>query len=112
MVYGQGYLSSKTGYKGDTLSCQLELTANQGNSGSPILNKKGEVIGILNGRQKNAEGFSFAIQGKHIYNVLEDLKKDTSYQRIKLNSRSTIAGLEFQQQVEKVEDYVFMVKVN
>jgi len=29
-----------------------------------------------------------------------------------LNSRSTIAGLEFQQQVEKVEDYVFMVKVN
>ncbi|MBN8687766.1 MAG: trypsin-like peptidase domain-containing protein [Chitinophagales bacterium] len=112
VVYGQGYLSSKTGYKGDTLSCQLELTANQGNSGSPILNKKGEVIGILNGRQKNAEGFSFAIQGKHIYKVLEELKKDTTYQRIKLNSRSSIAGLDFQQQVEKVEDYVYMVKVN
>ena len=116
VVYGQGYLSSKTGYKGDTLSCQLELTANQGNSGSPILNKKGEVIGILNGRQKNAEGFSFAIQGKHIYKVLEDLKKDqkkdTLYQRIKLNSRSTISGMEVQQQVEKVEDYVYRGKVN
>ena len=51
-----------------------------------------------------------------IYKVLEDLKKDqkkdTLYQRIKLNSRSTISGMEFQQQVEKVEDYVFMVKVN
>ncbi|MBI5371710.1 MAG: trypsin-like peptidase domain-containing protein [Sphingobacteriales bacterium] len=112
VVYGQGYLSAKTGFNGDTLSCQLELAANRGNSGSPILNKKGEVIGILNGRLKNAEGFTYAIQGKHIYKVLDELKKDTSYQKVKISARSSIAGLEFQQQVEKVEDYVFMVKVN
>ena len=112
IVYGQGYLSAKTGFNGDTLSCQIEISANRGNSGSPILNKKGEVIGILNGRQKNTEGFAFAIQGKHIYKVLDDLKKDTSYQRVKISSKSSLSGLDFQQQVEKVEDYIFMVKVN
>lgn len=112
IVYGQGYLSAKTGFKGDTLSCQLEIAANRGNSGSPILNKKGEVIGILNGRQRNIEGFAFAIQGKYIYNVLDELKKDSIYQKVKISSKSSIAGLDFQQQVEKVEDYVFMVKVN
>ncbi|OSZ80348.1 peptidase S1 [Chitinophagaceae bacterium IBVUCB2] len=112
IVYGQGYLSAKTGFNGDTLSCQIEIAANHGNSGSPILNKKGEVIGILNGRQKNTEGFAFAIQGKHIYKVLDELKKDTSYQRVKISTKSALGGLDFQQQVEKVEDYVFMVKVN
>ena len=112
IVYGQGYLSAKTGFNGDTLSCQLEIAANRGNSGSPILNKKGEVIGILNGRQRNIEGFAFAIQGKYIYNVLDELKKDSIYQKVKISSKSSIAGLDFQQQVEKVEDYVFMVKVN
>ncbi len=112
IVYGQGYLSAKTGFNGDTLSCQIEIAANRGNSGSPILNNNGEVIGILNGRQKNAEGFAFAIQGKHIYQVLDNLKKDTSYQKVKISSKSSIAGLERTQQVKKVQDYVFMVKVN
>lgn len=112
IVYGQGYLSAKTGFNGDTLSCQIEIAANRGNSGSPILNNNGEVIGILNGRQTNADGFAFAIQSKHIYNVMDDLRKDTSYQRVKISSKSAIAGMERKQQVKKVEDYVFMVKVN
>lgn len=113
IVYGQGYLSSMTGFNGDTLSCQIEIAANPGNSGSPIMNKNGEVIGILNGRQTNTEGFTFAIQGKYIYSALEALKKaDTSYQKVKLSSKSLIAGMERTEQVRKVEDYVFIVKVN
>jgi S1-C subfamily serine protease len=112
IVYAQGYLSSKTGYHSDTLAFQIEIAANPGNSGSPILNKNGEVIGVLNGRQKNAEGFTFAVPGKYIYNALAELKKDTAYQKLKLPAKSSISGLERTAQAEKVEGYVFMVKVN
>src|SRR5690606_10773443 len=67
IVYGQGYLSSKTGYNGDTLSCQIDINAERGNSGSPVLNNNGEVIGILNAKQKDANGVAFAIQSRNIF---------------------------------------------
>jgi serine protease Do len=112
IVYGQGYLSAMTGFNGDTLSCQIEIAANRGNSGSPILNRKGEVIGILNGRQTNAEGFAFAVQSKYIFSVLDSLKKQDKTTAIKINSRTAINGLDRTEQVKKVQDYVYMVKVN
>lgn len=113
IVYGQGYLSSLTGFNGDTLSCQIEIAANHGNSGSPIMNKNGEVVGILNARQTSTEGFTFAIQGKYIYKALDDLKKtDTTYQHVKLTTKSAIAGIDRTEQVKKLEDYIYMVKVN
>lgn len=113
MVYNQGYLSARTGLNGDSLSCQITIAANPGNSGGPVLNQNGEVIGVLSARQTSAEGVVFAIQSKYIYAVLSELKKmDTSYSRVKISSNSSLRGLERSQQVKKIEDYVFMVKVN
>ena len=56
IVYSEGYLSAKTGFKGDTLSCQLGIAANPGNSGGPVFNHDGEVIGILSTKEAEAEG--------------------------------------------------------
>ena len=113
IVYGQGYLSAKTGFNGDTLSCQIAIAANPGNSGGPVLNQDGEVVGILSTREAESVGVVFALQSKHIYKALSDMKsKDSAYQRVRLPSKSTISYLDRTLQVKKIEDYVFMVKAN
>lgn len=110
IVYSEGYLSARTGFNGDTLSCQLGIAANRGNSGGPVFNHNGEVIGILSTKETEAEGVAFAIQSKYIFDAVEQLKQDTIYQSVKLSARSSVRGMDRQQQVNKIQDYVFLVK--
>ncbi|TDH29139.1 serine protease [Segetibacter sp. 3557_3] len=110
IVYNEGYLSAKTGYNGDTINCQIAVSANPGNSGGPVLNKNGEVIGILSTAQVQAEGVVFAIKSRNIYQALENLKKDTSYQKVKMPVSSSIKSLDRVQQIKQIEDCVYMVR--
>ncbi|MEO7923938.1 MAG: trypsin-like peptidase domain-containing protein [Chitinophagaceae bacterium] len=110
IVYSEGYLSARTGFNGDTLSCQLGIAANRGNSGGPVFNHNGEVIGMISTKETEAEGVAFAIQSKYIFEAIDDLKKDTIYQSLKLPVKSSVRGMNKQDQVKKILDYVFMVK--
>ena len=112
IVYGNGYIASKTGYNGDTLSCQITIPANKGNSGSPVLNKNGEVIGILSKKENTVEGAAFALRSKYIFEAVNELQKDSSYKNIKLPVVSTLKGKERTQQVNSISGFVFMVKVD
>ena len=111
IVYGEGYMSAKTGFNGDTLACQIAVAANPGNSGGPVINRSGEVVGILSTRQVKAEGVVFAVKTKNIYSIFEELRQDTSYQNLKIFSGSNLNGLDRIQQVKRIQDYVFMVKI-
>jgi len=110
IVYGEGYMSAKTGFNGDTLACQIAVAANPGNSGGPVINNNGEVVGILSTRQVQAEGVVFAIKTKNIFRAMETLKEDTTYQNLKVSTTSTVKGLDRVQQIKKIQDCVFMVK--
>ena len=110
IVYGEGYLSARTGFNGDTLSCQISIAANPGNSGGPVFNHNGEVIGILSAKETQTEGAVFAVQSKYIYQVLDELKKNPLYKNVKIPAKSTLTGLDKVQQVKKLQDFVFMVK--
>lgn len=111
IVYSEGYLSARTGFNGDTLSCQLGIAANRGNSGGPVFNHNGEVIGILSTKETESEGVAFAIQSKYIFDAFDYLRnQDTAHQSVKIPARSAVRGMDKQQQVKKIQDYVFMVK--
>lgn len=110
IVYNEGYMSAATGFEGDTLSFQLGVAANEGNSGGPVFNKNGEVIGIINTRQVKAEGVVFAITASNIFDALNEIKKDTSLPTIKLPANSGLRGLDRVQQIKKIEECIFMVK--
>jgi S1-C subfamily serine protease len=71
IVYGKGYLSAQSGFEGDSNAYQIQISANPGYSGAPIFNNNAEIIGIINTRQKQAEGVAFAIKASRIDDLVE-----------------------------------------
>lgn len=119
IVYNKGYMSARTGFEGDTLSYQITIAANPGNSGTPVLNKDGEVVGIISSSQHDAQGVVFAIRSKNIFRGLEYmrsdstlLKNDSLLNHVRIPLTSAIKGEERQQQIEKIQDCIFIVKSN
>lgn len=113
ITYNKGDLSAKYGFKGDSTRWQLEMNANPGNSGGPVLDKNGEVIGILSTREKQAEGVTFAIKSRNILQFIEELKNnkdDSSARKIRVPIHSTIKGMERKDQIKQLKDYVFLIQ--
>jgi serine protease Do len=112
ITYSKGDISAKTGYNGDTSTFQIQIPANPGNSGGPLLNNNGEVVGVLSTREIQAEGVTFAVKSKNIHRLIEQLKDsgDTNVQNIKMPSKSNIKKLDRETQINKIEDCVYMVQ--
>lgn len=107
-VFGEGSLSSQMGFNGDSLAYRVSIPVNPGNSGGPLFDSKGNVIGIISGKQALVEGAAFAIKSNYLYKAIQS---DTLANKITLSSKNVLANLSRPQQIKKLQNYVFMVKV-
>ncbi len=114
VVYGEGYLSANTGNEGDSTAYQLSVSANPGNSGGPVVNKNGEIVGIITAKDSKADGVVYAAKSTGVFKLINDLKKSdsTANQNIKMPAGNGLKGLEREQQVKKMKEFVYMVVGN
>src|SRR5690606_15300240 len=75
IVFGEGSLSSASGFEGDTTSYQISIPLNPGNSGGPLLDDKGNVIGVINGKQAGQEGAAFAEKSSYLLQMVTEMKE-------------------------------------
>lgn len=111
MVYGEGALSAASGFEGDTVSYQISIPVNPGNSGGPLLDDKGNVIGLISGKQTETEGAAFAVKSQSIIAIIQDLAKDSLEEDFKLNKKNQLAGLSRVNQIKLLKDYIVTIKV-
>ena len=119
IVYNKGYLSAATGFRGDTTTFQLTIAANRGNSGTPVLDNDGEIIGIVSSTEQNAQGMVFAVRSKNIFQALDAMRADSTLQKtdsllshLRIPLTSSLKGVDRQKQIKRIEDYIFIVKRN
>src|SRR6202012_3549353 len=99
-AYHNGVINAASGLNGDTVHYQVSIPINFGNSGGPLFDSKGNVIGITDAKQSRVEGEHFAIKAKYLLNAIHNIPADSLDQKIVLNKKSTLAGLSEDQKLK------------
>ncbi len=112
VVYGEGSLSSLTGYSNDTAMYQVSIPVNPGNSGGPVLDSQGNIIGVIRGKITTAEGTGFAVKSTQIIRSIASVEGDSAKSELIVNStRSSLKKLKRSEQIKRIDPYVFNVLV-
>lgn len=111
IVFGEGSLSSSSGFEGDTTAYQISIPLNPGNSGGPLLDDKGNLVGVISGKQAGQEGAAFAIKSAYLLQLISELSVTGQVQPLNLPKNNTLSSQTRPQQLKKLKDYVFVVKV-
>lgn len=114
LVYAKGYVSAGSGFNNDSITYQISMNAYQGNSGSPIFNKNGELIGILTSKESQTESIAFAIKTVEIFNLLKEFDdKEISTknnEKIIITNKNNISKLDLLSQINVLKNYIYNVK--
>ena len=101
-----GTISSKTGYKNDVSTYQLTVPVHPGNSGGPLFDRHGNLIGIIKAKHSKAESATYAIKSRYVLNLIELLPE-----RIVLPTNNNLKGKDRTEQVKTLTNVVFFIKV-
>ncbi len=100
-------VSSSSSLSGTTMEglFQTDAAINSGNSGGPLLNAKGQVIGIASAKASNGESMGFAIPVNVVKPIIAQIIENGFYERVYLGI--TAIGIEQQTSVsaEALEEY-------
>lgn len=111
VVFGEGSISSLTGYRANPNAYQVSVPVNPGNSGGPLLNSKGDLIGMISGVHTQAAGATFAIKSAVLKQIVMDSVLDSLSVPVKLSRQNTIKNTSRVQQVKKLKECVFLINV-
>lgn len=100
-----GVISSKTGFQGDIALYQISAPIQPGNSGGPLFDKNGNVIGIVSAKHKDAENVGYAVKTLYLQNLIE-----SSLSSAIIPMTNSISEKNLPDKVKKLKTFVYMIK--
>ena len=107
MELTNGIISSKTGFQGDVTSYQLSAPVQPGNSGGPLFDDKGNIVGVINAKHLDTENVTYAVKSTYLLNLIEILPLPPKLQPI-----NNLGGKTLSEQVKLVKNYTYIIEVN
>jgi hypothetical protein len=101
-----GIVSAKSGFQGDITSYQISAPVQRGNSGGPVFDKNGYLIGIVNARHLEAENVSYCVKSIYLKNFIDVLPTTKSLPKTNIFQKMSLTEM-----VKTISKYVYIIEV-
>lgn len=101
-----GIISSRTGFEGQISAYQISAPIQPGNSGGPMFDKTGQLIGITSAGIPGADNVGYAIKSSYLYQLIDASPIDI--EDITTNVRT---NTEFTSLIKQFSPYVVMILI-
>jgi len=103
-----GIISSKTGFQNDLSTYQISVPIQPGNSGGPLFDYNGNLIGITSSKLTVGENVGYAIKGIFLKNLIDNIA-DLELPESKTDS--FLNGKPLPKQIDILRDFVVIISV-
>ena len=100
-----GVISSSSGYKGNESMYQISAAVQPGNSGGPLFNEDGSVIGIVCAKHADAENANYAIKVSYLYSLINSAKLE-----IDISNNNHEKSKKLSEKVKKFKSHVYLIE--
>lgn len=104
--FTDGKISAKTGVKGDIRLYQISVPITHGNSGGPLFDNNGNLIGITSSGWENENNINYAIKSIYLKNLIDVLPEN-----ITLPNYNEIANKTLTEKIKILSDFVPFILV-
>jgi hypothetical protein len=104
--FTNGIISSKSGYEGDLTRYQMTTPIQPGNSGGPIFNSKGDVIGISVSGVSEMINVTYCVKSPYLLNLIENIDPKIQLPTINLVSTKTTP-----EQIKALKNFVYIIEI-
>ena len=100
-----GVISAKSGVGGNVSSYQISAAAQPGNSGGPLFDTDGNILGVVNAKIKNAENITYAVKAVYLQALMGMLANEP-----KMQAANTLKDKKLTEKVSAVSKYIYIIK--
>ena len=101
-----GIVSCSSGYQGNRSMYQVSAPIQPGNSGGPLFDKEGLVVGVMIAKYTAAENASYAVKTNFLKELIESVPE-----KFTLNDSNVLNGKPLTEQVKIARNDVLMIEV-
>jgi len=106
--FTDGKISSKTGFQGDVTTYQTTTPIQPGNSGGPLFDYKGNLIGINSSKivSDDVDNVAYTIKSLYLLTLIDSMNEN-----VNLPSDTSLYSLPLTSKIKQLTKYVTLIKV-